>query len=62
LEIYKLEKNVSMLATISGAGYDWFLRDSGGNDSGFHKMATAGGQIEVGALSGIYTATQQWLV
>jgi biopolymer transport protein ExbB len=22
----------------------------------FHKMATAGGQIEVGALSGIYTA------
>jgi hypothetical protein len=37
--------------------YDWFLRDSGGDDSGFHKMATAGGQIEVGALSeGIYTA------
>jgi biopolymer transport protein ExbB len=24
LEIYKLEKNVSMLATISGGPYDWF--------------------------------------
>jgi biopolymer transport protein ExbB len=36
LEIYKLEKNVSMLATISGAGpMTGFLRDSGGNDSGF---------------------------
>jgi biopolymer transport protein ExbB len=57
LEIYKLEKNVSMLATISGAGPMTGFRDSGGNDSGFHKMATAGGQIEVGALSeGIYTA------
>jgi biopolymer transport protein ExbB len=45
-----------MLATISGAGPMTGFRDSGGNDSGFHKMATAG-QIEVGALSeGIYTA------
>jgi hypothetical protein len=34
MEIYKLEKNVSMLATISGAGPTGF-RDSGGNDSGF---------------------------
>jgi biopolymer transport protein ExbB len=56
LEIYKLEKNVSMLATISGAG-----PMTGGTVVGmiqaFHKMATAGGQIEVGALSeGIYTA------
>jgi hypothetical protein len=31
--------------------YDRFLRDCGRYDSGFHKMATAGGQIEVGALS-----------
>jgi biopolymer transport protein ExbB len=35
LEIYKLEKNVSMLATISGAGPMTGFRDSGGNDSGF---------------------------
>jgi biopolymer transport protein ExbB len=30
LEIYKLEKNVSMLATISGAGPMTGFRDSGG--------------------------------
>jgi biopolymer transport protein ExbB len=43
LEIYKLEKNVSMLATISGAGpMTGFFRDSGGMIQAFHKMATAG--------------------
>jgi biopolymer transport protein ExbB/TolQ len=46
LEIYKLEKNVSMLATISGAGPMTGFRDSGGMIQAFHKMATAGGQIE----------------
>jgi biopolymer transport protein ExbB len=58
LEIYKLEKNVSMLATISGAGpMTGFLGTVVGMIQAFHKMATAGGQIEVGALSeGIYTA------
>ena len=58
LEIYKLEKNVSMLATISGAGpMIGFLGTVVGMILAFHKMATAGGQIEVGALSeGIYVA------
>jgi biopolymer transport protein ExbB len=42
LEIYKLEKNVSMLATISGAGPMTGFRDSGGNDSGFHKILLVG--------------------
>jgi biopolymer transport protein ExbB len=62
LEIYKLEKNVSMLATISGQVMTGFLGTVVGMIQAFHKMATAGGQIEVGALSGIYTATQQLLV
>lgn len=58
LEIYKLEKNVSMLATISGAGpMTGFLGTVVGMIQAFHKMASGGGQIEVGALSeGIYTA------
>ena len=58
LEIYKLEKNVSMLATISGAGpMLGFLGTVLGMILAFHKMASAGGQIEVGALAeGIYTA------
>ncbi|MGV9004904.1 MotA/TolQ/ExbB proton channel family protein [Flavobacterium sp.] len=58
LEVYKLEKNVSMLATISGAGpMTGFLGTVVGMIMAFHKMASAGGQIEVGALSeGIYTA------
>ena len=58
LEVYKLEKNVSMLATISGAGpMIGFLGTVVGMILAFHKMATAGGQIEVGALSeGIYVA------
>jgi len=58
LEIYKLEKNVSMLATISGAGpMIGFLGTVIGMILCFHKMASGGGQIEVGALAeGIYTA------
>jgi len=58
LEIYKLEKNVSTLATISGAGpMIGFLGTVIGMILAFHKMASAGGQIEVGALAeGIYTA------
>ncbi|MFN3908129.1 MAG: MotA/TolQ/ExbB proton channel family protein [Flavobacterium sp.] len=58
LEIYKLEKNVSTLATISGAGpMIGFLGTVIGMILAFHKMASGGGQIEVGALAeGIYTA------
>ncbi|HPW97643.1 MAG TPA: MotA/TolQ/ExbB proton channel family protein [Flavobacterium sp.] len=58
LEVYKLEKNVSMLATISGAGpMTGFLGTVVGMIMAFHKMASGGGQIEVGALAeGIYTA------
>jgi len=55
---YKLEKNTSMLATISGAGpMVGFLGTVVGMILAFHKMASGGGQIEVGALAeGIYTA------
>ena len=58
LELYKLEKNTSMLATISGAGpMVGFLGTVVGMILAFHKMASGGGQIEVGALAeGIYTA------
>lgn len=58
LEIYSLEKNVSMLATISGAGpMIGFLGTVIGMILAFHEMASAGGQIEVAALSeGIYVA------
>ena len=58
LELYKLEKNTSMLATISGAGpMIGFLGTVLGMILAFHKMASGGGQIEVGALAeGIYTA------
>jgi biopolymer transport protein ExbB len=58
LELYKLEKNTSMLATISGAGpMIGFLGTVVGMILAFHKMASGGGQIEVGALAeGIYTA------
>jgi biopolymer transport protein ExbB len=42
LEIYKLEKNVSMLATISGAGPMTGFRDSGGNDSGLRWLLLVG--------------------
>ena len=58
LELYKLEKNTSMLATISGAGpMIGLLGTVLGMILAFHKMAIGGGQIEVGALAeGIYTA------
>lgn len=58
LEIYNLEKNVSILATISGAGpMIGFLGTVVGMILAFHQIASGGGQIEVGALaSGIYTA------
>jgi biopolymer transport protein ExbB len=58
LEVYKLEKNVSTLATIAGAApMIGFLGTVIGMILAFHNMASAGGQIEVGALAqGIYTA------
>lgn len=58
LELYKLEKNTSMLATISGAGpMIGFLGTVIGMIISFQKMASGGGQIEVGMLAeGIYTA------
>ena len=58
LEIYKLEKNVSVLATIAGAGpMIGFLGTVVGMILAFHQMATSGGQAEMGSLaSGIYTA------
>lgn len=58
LEIYKLEKNASILATIAGAGpMIGFLGTVIGMILAFHKMASGGGQVEVGELSqGIYTA------
>ncbi len=58
LEIYKLEKNVSVLATIAGAApMLGFLGTVIGMIIAFHKMATSGGQAEMGVLAGgIYTA------
>jgi len=58
LEVYKLEKNVNVLATIAGAGpMIGFLGTVIGMIIAFHQMASSGGQAEMGALaSGIYTA------
>lgn len=58
LEVYKLEKNVSLLATIAGAApMLGFLGTVIGMILAFHAMAIRGGQAEMGALaSGIYTA------
>lgn len=58
LEIYSLEKNVSILATISGAGpMIGFLGTVYGMILAFHEIASGGGQIEMDVLaSGIYTA------
>lgn len=58
LEVYKLEKNVAILATIAGAGpMIGFLGTVIGMILAFHEMATSGGQAEMGALAGgIYTA------
>ncbi|WBU88228.1 MotA/TolQ/ExbB proton channel family protein [Cellulophaga omnivescoria] len=58
LEVYKLEKNVSVLATVAGAApMIGFLGTVIGMILAFHEMASAGGQAEMGSLaSGIYTA------
>ncbi len=59
LEVYKLEKNVSMLATISGAGpMTGFLGTVVGMVMAFHEMAQSGSnKIEMSVLAeGIYTA------
>jgi len=58
LEVYKLEKNVSVLATIAGAApMIGFLGTVIGMVLAFHELATSSGQAEMGALAeGIYTA------
>lgn len=58
LEVYKLEKNVSVLATVSGAApMIGFLGTVIGMIIAFHEMASSGGQAEMGLLAGgIYTA------
>lgn len=58
LEVYKLEKNVSVLATVAGAApMIGFLGTVIGMIMAFHEMASSGGQAEMGSLaSGIYTA------
>ena len=58
LEVYGLEKNVSVLATISGAApMIGFLGTVIGMIVAFHEMASAGGNIDIEMLSkGIYTA------
>lgn len=58
LEIYKLEKNVSVLATIAGAApMIGFLGTVIGMIVAIHAIANAGGQIDIKMLSdGLYTA------
>ncbi len=58
LEVYKLEKNVSILATVAGAApMIGFLGTVIGMILAFHQMANSGGQAEMGSLAaGIYTA------
>lgn len=58
LEVYKLEKNVNILATVAGAApMIGFLGTVIGMIIAFHQMASSGGQAEMGALAaGIYTA------
>ena len=58
LEVYKLEKNVSVLATIAGAApMIGFLGTVIGMVLAFHQLATSSGQAEMGNLAeGIYTA------
>ena len=58
LEIYKLEKNVSVLATIAGAApMIGFLGTVIGMIVAIHEIANAGGQIDIKLLSdGLYTA------
>ncbi|MFK5973360.1 MAG: MotA/TolQ/ExbB proton channel family protein [Flavobacteriaceae bacterium] len=58
LEVYKLERNVSVLATVAGAApMIGFLGTVIGMILAFQEMASSGGQANMGALaSGIYTA------
>ena len=58
LEIYQLEKNVSVLATIAGAApMIGFLGTVIGMIVAIHEIANAGGQIDIKLLSdGLYTA------
>ena len=58
LEVYKLEKNVNILATVAGAApMIGFLGTVIGMILAFHEMASSGGQAEMSSLaSGIYTA------
>ena len=58
LEVYRLEKNVSILATIAGAApMIGFLGTVIGMVLAFHQLATSSGQAEMGSLAeGIYTA------
>lgn len=58
LEVTKLEKNLSVLATIAGAApMIGFLGTVIGMILAFHDMAAAGGQINIEMLAeGIYTA------
>lgn len=65
LEVYKLEKNVSLLATISGAGpMTGFLGTVVGMVMAFHEMAESGSnKIEMSVLAeGIYTAMMTTVV
>jgi biopolymer transport protein ExbB len=58
LEVYQLEKNVSVLATIAGAApMIGFLGTVIGMIIAIHEIANAGGQIDIKMLSdGLYTA------
>ncbi|MDP5077283.1 MAG: MotA/TolQ/ExbB proton channel family protein, partial [Nonlabens sp.] len=58
LEVYKLEQNVSILATVAGAApMIGFLGTVIGMVLAFHTLANSGGQADMGTLAeGIYTA------
>lgn len=58
LEVYKLEKNVPVLATIAGAApMIGFLGTVIGMIVAIHEIANSGGQIDIKMLSdGLYTA------
>lgn len=58
LEVYQLERNVSVLATIAGAApMIGFLGTVIGMIVAIHEIANAGGQIDIKMLSdGLYTA------
>lgn len=58
LEVYKLEKNVSILATVAGAApMIGFLGTVIGMILAFHNLATSSGSADMGSLAeGIYTA------